>query len=88
MITIDGSQHSGSGTLVRYSVALAALLHEPVRVINVKLVVFAALAHGRSTYTVPEVTDHVLSNLWLVRQFGVAASVTDAVVAVDGLALR
>src|SRR5687767_10759053 len=36
MITIDGSQHSGSGTIVRYSVALAALLHEPVRVINVR----------------------------------------------------
>src|ERR687892_404319 len=36
MMTIDGSQHSGSGTIVRYSVALAALLHEPVRVINVR----------------------------------------------------
>src|SRR5688572_10081227 len=39
-----------------------------------QLVLFAALAHGRSTYTVPEVTDHVLSNLWLVRQFGATAS--------------
>jgi hypothetical protein len=36
MVTIDGSQHSGSGTIVRYSVALAALLHEPVRIINVR----------------------------------------------------
>jgi len=36
MVTIDGSQHSGSGTIVRYSVALVALLHEPVRVINVR----------------------------------------------------
>jgi hypothetical protein len=26
MMTIDGSQHSGSGTIVRYSVALAALM--------------------------------------------------------------
>src|SRR5687767_6264256 len=34
MITIDGSQHSGSGTIVRYSVALAALLHGPVMVID------------------------------------------------------
>src|SRR5918996_2546495 len=50
-----------------------------------QLVLFAALAHGRSTYTVPEVTDHVQSNLWLVRQFGAAASLTDAVIAVDGL---
>jgi RNA 3'-terminal phosphate cyclase (ATP) len=53
-----------------------------------QLVLFAALAHGRSTYTVPEVTDHVLSNLWLVRQFGVTASVADTVVAVDGIGLR
>jgi RNA 3'-terminal phosphate cyclase (ATP) len=36
MKTIDGSQYSGSGTIVRYSVALAALLHEPVRVVNVR----------------------------------------------------
>jgi RNA 3'-terminal phosphate cyclase (ATP) len=53
-----------------------------------QLVLFAALAHGRSTYTVPEVTDHVLSNLWLARQFGATASVTDARVAVEGIALR
>jgi RNA 3'-terminal phosphate cyclase (ATP) len=53
-----------------------------------QLVLFAALAHGRSTYLVPDVTDHVLSNLWLVRQFGVTASVTEAVVDVDGIALR
>jgi RNA 3'-terminal phosphate cyclase (ATP) len=53
-----------------------------------QLVLFAALAHGRSTYTVPEVTDHVLSNLWLVRQFGVKASINDTGVAVDGIALR
>src|SRR5688572_23662295 len=36
MVVIDGSQHSGSGTIVRYAVALAALLREPVRVINVR----------------------------------------------------
>jgi RNA 3'-terminal phosphate cyclase (ATP) len=53
-----------------------------------QLVLFAALAQGRSTYTVPEVTDHVLSNLWLVRQFGVTATLTDALVAVEGIALR
>jgi len=53
-----------------------------------QLVLFAALALGRSTYTVPEVTDHVLSNVWLVRQFGATANVTDTVLAVDGLGLR
>ena len=35
-MTIDGSQKSGSGTIVRCAVALAALLREPVRVVNVR----------------------------------------------------
>jgi hypothetical protein len=36
MVVIDGSHHSGSGTIVRYAVALAALLREPIRIINVR----------------------------------------------------
>jgi RNA 3'-terminal phosphate cyclase (ATP) len=36
MITIDGAQKSGSGTLVRSAVALAALLGQPVHVINAR----------------------------------------------------
>lgn len=36
MITIDGARKSGSGTIVRYAVALAALLGEPVRVVNAR----------------------------------------------------
>jgi RNA 3'-terminal phosphate cyclase (ATP) len=36
MITIDGAQKSGSGTIVRYAVALAALLGRPLRVINAR----------------------------------------------------
>lgn len=36
MITIDGAQKSGSGTIVRYAVALAALLRQPVRVVNAR----------------------------------------------------
>ena len=36
MITIDGAQKSGSGTIVRYAVALAALLGKPVRLFNVR----------------------------------------------------
>jgi hypothetical protein len=39
-------------------------------------------------YTVPEVTDHVLSNVGLVRQFGATATLTDAVITVDGIALH
>lgn len=36
MITIDGAHMSGSGTLVRYAVALAALCGEPIRIINAR----------------------------------------------------
>lgn len=36
MMTIDGSRYSGSGTIVRQAVALAALTQQPVRVINAR----------------------------------------------------
>jgi RNA 3'-terminal phosphate cyclase (ATP) len=36
VLTIDGAQMSGSGTIVRYAVALAALFREPVRVVNAR----------------------------------------------------
>ena len=36
MITIDGAQKSGSGTIVRYAVALAALLGKPLHVFNAR----------------------------------------------------
>jgi RNA 3'-terminal phosphate cyclase (ATP) len=36
VITIDGAQMSGSGTIVRYAVALAALLGKPIRIINAR----------------------------------------------------
>ncbi len=35
-LTLDGSRHSGSGTLVRQAVALAALLGRPLRLYNVR----------------------------------------------------
>jgi RNA 3'-terminal phosphate cyclase (ATP) len=36
MITIDGSARSGSGTIVRYSVALASLLGKQIRIENIR----------------------------------------------------
>lgn len=36
MITIDGAQMSGSGTIVRYAVALVALFGGPVRIVNAR----------------------------------------------------
>lgn len=37
MILIDGSRHSGSGTILRYAVALATLLAAPVRIVNIRV---------------------------------------------------
>ena len=36
MIHIDGSQHSGSGTVVRFAVAYAALLSRPLHLTNAR----------------------------------------------------
>lgn len=36
MIEIDGSMHSGSGTLLRYASALAALLREPLHIFRIR----------------------------------------------------
>jgi RNA 3'-terminal phosphate cyclase (ATP) len=36
VITIDGAQKSGSGTIVRYAVALAALLNQPLHLFNAR----------------------------------------------------
>jgi len=37
MVEIDGSRYSGSGTIVRQAVALAALTGEPVRIANIRV---------------------------------------------------
>jgi len=36
MIEIDGSTLSGSGTLLRYAVALATVTSEPIHMINIR----------------------------------------------------
>ncbi len=36
MLTIDGSQKSGSGTILRLSIALAAILEEPLHIYNIR----------------------------------------------------
>jgi len=51
-------------------------------------VLFAALAHGRSRYIVPDVTDPVLSNVWLVSQFGATVSLASKSVTVEGINLK
>lgn len=36
MRSIDGSHHSGSGTIVRFSIAMSALLKEPIHIFNIR----------------------------------------------------
>lgn len=53
-----------------------------------QLVLFAALASGTTRYRAPARTDHLLTNLWLVRQFGVRARLKQHQVEIEGLALQ
>jgi RNA 3'-terminal phosphate cyclase (ATP) len=50
-----------------------------------QLVLFAALAGGVSHYRVPDVTEHVASNLWLVSQFGSRVASEGQQVTIEGL---
>jgi len=51
-----------------------------------QLVIFAALADGTTSYRIPEVTEHVESNLWLVQEIlGAKADVQGNVVTVQGI---
>ena len=50
-----------------------------------QLVLFAALAAGRSRWTLPRVTEHVESNVWLVGLFGARARCDGRTVTVEGL---
>ena len=52
-----------------------------------QLVLFAALANGRSRWTVPRVTDHVESNAWLAGLFGARARCEGKVVELEGIGL-
>jgi RNA 3'-terminal phosphate cyclase (ATP) len=51
-----------------------------------QLVIFAALADGTTSYRIPEVTDHVETNLWLVQEIlGAKTDVQGNVVTVQGI---
>jgi len=54
-----------------------------------QLILFAALANGATEYTIPSVTDHVQTNLWLVQKIlGVEADLQGKRVTVKGLGFR
>jgi RNA 3'-terminal phosphate cyclase len=50
-----------------------------------QLVLFAALAEGRSSYLVPFQTDHLATNLWLAAQIGAQARLQGQQVTIEGL---
>lgn len=52
-----------------------------------QLVLFCALAHGRSSYVVPRTSAHLESNLWLVGQFGAQVAVDARRVQIHGIGL-
>lgn len=51
-----------------------------------QLIIYAALAEGVTTYRVPQITDHVDTNLWLVREFlGANVNVSGNFIEVKGI---
>jgi RNA 3'-terminal phosphate cyclase (ATP) len=49
------------------------------------LILFAALADGETRYTVPQSTEHVETNLWLVRRVGAQALLRQRMIRVTGI---
>lgn len=54
-----------------------------------QLIIYAGLAEGISRYTVPGITEHVETNLWLIERFlGVKAKISGNVIEVEGIGLK
>lgn len=51
-----------------------------------QLILFAALAEGRTEYLIPRMTDHIASNLWLVeKMLGARTKVEGNLLRIDGM---
>lgn len=51
-----------------------------------QLIIFAALAEGTTSYRIPELTEHIRSNLWLVEEIlGAKTEVRGKVIRVEGI---
>ncbi|MBI2907366.1 MAG: RNA 3'-phosphate cyclase [Chloroflexi bacterium] len=53
-----------------------------------QLILYSALARGISQYVIPNMTEHVETNLWLVEQFGAKTEVDEKRVRVEGIGHR
>lgn len=51
-----------------------------------QLIIYAGLAEGTTRYSVPRITEHVETNLWLIERFlGVKAKISGNVVEIEGI---
>ena len=56
------------------------------RYIADQLIIFAGLADGITRYSVPRITEHVETNLWLIEEFlGARTRVDDNVLEIEGI---
>lgn len=54
-----------------------------------QLILFAALAEGKTEYLIPKVTDHVESNVWLVREIlGCGVTISGSSLLIQGIGYR
>jgi RNA 3'-terminal phosphate cyclase (ATP) len=54
-----------------------------------QLIIYAGLAEGTSKYSVPRITEHVETDLWLIERFlGVKAKISGNVIEVEGIGLK
>jgi len=54
-----------------------------------QLIIYAGLAEGTTRYSIPRITEHVETNLWLIEKFlGVKAKISGNVIEVEGIGLK
>jgi RNA 3'-terminal phosphate cyclase (ATP) len=54
-----------------------------------QLILFAALAKGTTRYRIPRMTDHVMSNLWLVKEIlGVKTELKGNILTIEGIGFQ
>jgi RNA 3'-terminal phosphate cyclase (ATP) len=49
-----------------------------------ELIIYAALAEGTTRYVIPQITDHVEANLWLIEKWGARTTLDGNKLSIDG----
>ena len=59
------------------------------RYIADQLIIYAGLAEGTTRYSVPKITEHVETNLWLIEEFlGAKTKIKDNLIEIEGIGFR